>query len=191
MTSIQSPEYVVAIGASAGGLDPLREIMRIFPANLNAPIVIAMHSAPGSQLTEILNFGNSLSIVRLEDEQVLECGHIYVVPGAHHAFFKDGRISLSAVVDRSRYRPSIDALFTTLALEYREKAIAVVLSGQLDDGKRGAQIIYDLGGTTIVQCPEDAEFSSMPMSVIAFDHPETAVPAAELAHWLIDKIGTA
>jgi two-component system CheB/CheR fusion protein len=77
----------------------------------------------------------------------------------------------------------------TLAAEYGDRAIAVVLSGALKDGMRGAQIIYDMGGQTIVQDPREAEHAGMPNSVIFDDHQETVLSAAKLGEWLGNLIG--
>ncbi|MGZ2258092.1 chemotaxis protein CheB [Roseobacter sp. A03A-229] len=182
--------YVVAIGASAGGLTAIRELIAELPKGFAAPIVIGVHSEPSSQLTEILSGYSSLKIKKITDGDLLEPGWIYVVPGARHALFRNGRIQLSEVVQESGFRPSIDAMFMTLAAEYGEHGIAVVLSGMLKDGMRGAQVIHDLGGQTIVQDPADATHAGMPNSVIRHDHPEAVRSAAQLGIWLRDLVGT-
>jgi len=143
--------FVVAIGASAGGLAAINDLLAELPDGLNAPIVIAAHSEPASMLKEALQIHSSLKIKTVEDGEVLENGTVYIVPGAKHAFFRNGTLTLSTIVQDSGFRPSIDAMFMTLAAEYGERAIAVVLSGLLNDGMRGAQVIYDMGGRTIVQ----------------------------------------
>lgn len=77
----------------------------------------------------------------------------------------------------------------TLAAEYGENAVGVVLSGTMNDGMRGAQIIHDVGGQTIVQSPGDADYSSMPMQVIERDHPTKVGDAKALGAWLVEHIG--
>ncbi|WP_300037934.1 chemotaxis protein CheB [uncultured Roseobacter sp.] len=182
--------FVVAIGASAGGLKAIRALLTTLPEHLNAPIVIAMHSKPASQLTEILKIQCPLKIKRLEDAETLVPGQIYIVPGATHAFFRDGRVRLSEPVRNSGFRPSIDALFMTLAAEYKDRAIAVVLSGTMNDGTRGAQVIYDMGGRTVVQNPDDATFEGMPRNVILSDHPKKILSAEGLGEWIAKAVGT-
>ncbi|WP_299402507.1 chemotaxis protein CheB [uncultured Roseobacter sp.] len=181
--------YVVAIGASAGGLKAIQELIAELPADLDAPIVIGVHSEPSSKLTEILKSKSSLKIRKTMDGDILKKGWIYVVPGAKHALFQNQRIHLSDVVRDSGFRPSIDAMFMTLAAEYGGRGIAVVLSGTMKDGMRGAQVVYDMGGQTIVQDPEDAQHAGMPNSVIYNDHPETIRTASELGVWLRNLIG--
>lgn len=190
MSAPEKNPTVVAIGASAGGIEALRGLLSGLPHNLAAPIVIAMHSEVTSRLSEVLKIKSDLKIKVLEDGEALLAGIIYTVPGATHAFFRDGSVRLSEPVRDSGFRPSIDGLFMTLAAEYQDKAIAVVLSGTLNDGMRGAQIIYDMGGRTIVQKPEEAKYGSMPLNVIRSDHPEEVLSAQDLGKWLAQTIGT-
>ena len=181
-------QKVIAIGASAGGLQPLRDLLEVLPNDFDAPIVVAIHSAPNSFLTEVLQFaeGSGMKVRKVEDGDTLQNGVVHVVPGAKHAFVQNARLRLSGVVRDSGYRPSIDALFMTLASSHGENAVAVVLSGLMNDGMRGAQVIYDMGGTTIVQDPKDAEFAEMPKNVIRADHPRKVLAAEDLGHWLKD-----
>ncbi|SPH21595.1 Chemotaxis response regulator protein-glutamate methylesterase [Ascidiaceihabitans donghaensis] len=180
---------VVAIGASAGGVRAICDLIKERPAHLDAPIVIAVHSLPDSQLTEVLQAITPLPVKKVEDGDVLQNGCIHVVPGAKHVFFQNGALKLSQLVHDSGFRPSIDALFMTMAAEYGDRAVAVVLSGTLKDGMRGAQVIFDVGGRTIVQDPREAAFDGMPNSIIFNDHPEKVLPAADLGRWLTQELG--
>lgn len=189
MASADELKFVVAIGASAGGLAAIKDLISELPAELDAPIVIAVHSEPTSRLAEVLKLSSALPIKRVEDGEELRKGWMYIVPGATHAFFRNGGINLSDLVQNSGFRPSIDALFMTLAAEYGDKAVAVVLSGSMKDGMRGAQVVHDMGGQTIVQDPKDALHTGMPNSVILNDHPETVRSAKELGIWLGSLIG--
>jgi len=189
-TETKEWRFIVAIGASAGGLTAIEELLAELPGNLNAPVVVASHSMPESKLRQALQFRSTLNIKRVEDGERLEHSTVYVVPGAKHAFFRNGCLYLSDVVEDSGFRPSIDALFMTMAAEYGDRAIAVVLSGLLEDGMRGAQIIHDMGGRTIVQHPDDAAHPSMPASIIRHDHPIAIRTASELGTWLHSEVGT-
>lgn len=183
---------IVAIGASAGGLKAVQELLNVLPANFAAPIVLAIHSQPGSKLTEVLSLSrkDGPSICEIKDGDRLENGVVHVIPGGKHAFFKGESLQLSEVVRDSGFRPSVDALFMSLASTYGKNAVAVVLSGMLKDGMRGAQVVYDMGGVTIVQDPEDADYADMPQSVIRADHPQKVLSAQDLGHWLTELIGT-
>lgn len=181
---------MIAIGASAGGLSALKDLLAELPPGLDAPIVIAVHSNPASKLKESLQISSSLDIKTAKDGEILEKGIVYVVPGAKHAFFRNGGLRLSTVVRDSGFRPSIDALFMSMASEYGQKAIAVVLSGLMKDGMRGAQVIFDMGGRTIVQDPKDAQYASMPNGVIFNDHPDAILKASDLGRWIASTVGT-
>lgn len=189
MSEEYNPNYVVAIGASAGGLAAIEDLLSQLPLQINAPIVIAVHGGKNSILTKVLKFKSSLAIKEAEDGDILKKGTVYVAPGAKHVLFKNNTIILSKLVENSGFRPSIDAMFITMAAEYKERAIAVVLSGLLEDGMRGAQVIYDMGGRTIVQDPKEAKESGMPRSIILNDHPEEILPAAQLGTWLKEYVG--
>lgn len=183
---------VVAIGASAGGLEPLRELLGELPRDFAAPIIVAVHSGPDSQLKNTLDLFSDISIKICHAQSGIEPepGVVYVVPGAKHALLSHGKLEISDLVRDSGFRPSIDALFMTLATEYRDNAIAVVLSGTLNDGMRGAQVLYDLGGITLVQDPEDAKFASMPQSVVQANHPVEIISAKQIGKWLVESVGT-
>ena len=184
---------VVAIGASAGGLEALRELLSELPVHFPAPIIVAIHSQPSSKLAQVLSFDEArdggMKVREVKDGDTLEPGVVHVLPGATHAFFRQGGLRLSETVRDSGFRPSIDALFMSLASEYGADAIAVVLSGLMNDGMRGAQVIYDMGGITIVQDPRDADYAEMPQNVIRADHPSQVLSAKDLGVWLREAIG--
>jgi two-component system chemotaxis response regulator CheB len=184
---------VIAVGASAGGLDALRALLRELPKGFDAPIVVAIHSQPESQLARVLDFDaarGGMQVRIVQDGDALQPGIVHVLPGATHGFFRHGGIRLSQTVRNSGFRPSVDALFMSLASEYGSDGIAVVLSGTLNDGMRGAQVIYDMGGITLVQDPSDAHHAGMPQNVINADHPSEVLSATELGVWLRKAIGT-
>jgi two-component system chemotaxis response regulator CheB len=182
-------DFVVAIGASHGGLSAVRDLLAALPRNLRAPVIVALHGDSNSRLSEVLAFQNAQEVRKLEQGDSLQEGRIHVVPGGRHAYFRHGKLMLSEAVSGKGFRPSIDLLFMTMASEFGRHALGVILSGELKDGMRGAQIIYDLGGRTIVQDPSDAENSSMPNSIIFNDHPETIRSAEDLGTWLGELIG--
>jgi len=189
MSNSDTSDFVVAIGGSAGGFQAVELLLAELPRNLDAPVVIALHGSSESNLAQVLGVKKSLDIRALEPDVPLERGVIYIVPGARHAMFVNDVMHLSDHVSDSGFRPSIDALFMTLAAQYGKRAIGVVLSGMLKDGMRGAQVIYDMGGRTIVQNPTEAIYKSMPQSVINADHPRAILTAGELGEWLIREVG--
>ncbi|QUJ76404.1 chemotaxis protein CheB [Sulfitobacter albidus] len=190
MTHADAPDSLIVIGGSAGAQQPVQEMLAALPNPLAAPIIIALHSVPMSKLTELLQRNSHHDIRRVEDGDTPEAGVIHIVPGGRHAFLRAGKIRLSDEVEDSGFRPSIDMLFMTAAAQYGPGAIGVILSGMLKDGMRGCQVIYDLGGRSIVQNPDDALYDSMPAAVIRADHPRAILSASELSEWLISKVGT-
>jgi len=177
---------IVVIGCSAGGLEPLIELLREIPATFSYPIVVAFHGGPDSLLDQVLQFRDDIKITarKAVDGEKLVGRTVFLLPGAVHGLVIGDTLRLSPLVRESGFRPSIDALFMTTAANYQENTIGVVLSGTLKDGMRGAQVIYDMGGITIVQDPDEARYASMPQSVINADHPYKILEASELGKWL-------
>ena len=177
---------IVVIGCSAGGLEALIELLKEIPATFPFPIVVASHSGPESHLFAALHARKDIAIAikTVVDGEKLLGQTVFLLPGATHGLVIGDTLRLSPLVRESGYRPSIDALFMTTAAEYQENTIGVVLSGTMKDGMRGAQVIYDMGGITIVQDPDEARHASMPQSVINADHPHKILEASDLGKWL-------
>ncbi len=175
-----SPQVIV-IGASAGGLDPVREVVSQLPRDFPTPVFVAMHIpayAP-SPLPEILSRAGSLPALHPEDHSKTEAGHIYVAPPDHHLLIDDGFVAVKRGPKENGFRPSIDALFRSAAYSYGPGAVGVVLSGSLNDGTSGLWSIKRLGGTAIIQEPNGAQYPSMPRSVLEYVEPDyQASPSA-------------
>lgn len=164
---------VIAIGFSAGGLDPLREIVRSLPSDMKASVLITAHRSEDVQefyLVEVLS-GISLMPVKLaENGELIECGRIYVFkPGYHLTATPYGKIGLTLGPKIEGFRPSINELFRTVGETFKKRSIGVVLSGCLYDGTIGLLALKKNGGTTIVQDLEEAEFPWMPLSALQAD----------------------
>jgi two-component system chemotaxis response regulator CheB len=177
-----SATHAVVLGASAGGVESLREVVGALPADFPAPVFVVLHipAYQASSLPEILNFSGVLHACHPEDGAKIETGRIYVAPPDHHLLIERERVVVQKGPKENRFRPSIDALFRSAAYNYGPKAIGVVLSGALDDGTSGLWTIQRLGGTTIVQEPNDARFESMPLSALSQVKVDHTVPAKEI-----------
>ncbi|MFO0749073.1 MAG: EAL domain-containing protein [Myxococcota bacterium] len=161
------PEYVVALGASAGGLEALRPLVaRLRPNGKNAYIV-AQHIAPhhDSVLTELLARETELTVETAVQGHRLAPDHVYVVPPDRDVLVRRGRIVLQPASELGP-KPSIDALLSTLAAELKERAVCVILSGTGTDGTHGSRAIKEAGGLVIAQHPHSARHDGMPGSVI-------------------------
>ncbi|HEX6457767.1 MAG TPA: chemotaxis protein CheB [Thermoleophilaceae bacterium] len=159
---------LVAIGASAGGVEALRELVAELPLELPAALVVVMHLLPTgtSMLPAILARSGKLPATAGQHGEQLERGHIYVAPPDHHLLVVDGRAQLSHGPRENGHRPAIDPLFRSVARAYGERAIGIVLSGTLDDGAAGLWMLRERGGATIAQDPADALYGGMPQSAI-------------------------
>jgi two-component system chemotaxis response regulator CheB len=180
-------KHLVVIGTSAGGLDALRSLAAALPADFPAAICIVMHTAPQSPgvLHEILGRAGVLPVVSPRNFQRIAAGHIYVAPPDFHLIVEPRRLRITKGPKENRFRPAIDPLFRSAAQVFGPMAIGVVLTGSLDDGTAGLWAIKQLGGTAIVQDPQEALYPSMPQSAIRHVKVDHVVRIAELAPLLV------
>ena len=176
------PERVIGVAASAGGVEALRRLVAALPENLDAAICIVLHIPPTgrSLLAPILDRDTNLTVRLAEDGAPLRRGVIYVAPADHHLLVRNDRIELSRGPKENGVRPAADPLFRTLARSWGERAVAVVLSGALDDGAGGAVAIAQGGGRVIVQDPEDALVPGMPLAALAVTEPFAVATVDEI-----------
>src|SRR5688572_23767092 len=176
---------VVVIGASAGGLQALSNILAELPAQLRAAILAVVHTPPErtSNLPAVLSRAGAVPVQFVTRDQVLECGHVYVAPPDYHVLATQIGATLNHGPKENGFRPAIDPLFRSAAKIYGPRAMGVILSGALDDGAYGLKLIKDAGGIAVVQDPEEAVVQSMPLSAlrnVAVDHILTASAIAQL-----------
>jgi two-component system chemotaxis response regulator CheB len=135
-------------------------------------------------LPAILSRAGTLPATHAVDGDQIAPGHIYVAPPDHHVEVDGGMLRVTRSPRENGVRPSIDVLFRSVARERRGNAVAVVLSGTLDDGTSGLRAVRQSGGRTVVQDPDDADFPGMPRSATLYGNPEFIVPLAEMADTL-------
>ncbi|MCX6212904.1 chemotaxis protein CheB [Spirosoma sp.] len=174
---------IVVIGASAGGVYALRELVAGLPHALPATIFIVQHIAADapSYLPRILNYAGNIIVIQPVDGEPIQRGHIYVAPPDHHLLIENETMLVKRGPKENRFRPSIDALFRSAAYCYGPRVIGVVLTGLLNDGTSGMWTVKRLGGVSVIQEPEEALYPSMPESVrenVVVDH---SVPISEMA----------
>lgn len=160
---------IIAIGASAGGVETLKQLVKGLPADLPAAVFVVLHLSPysSSALPIILSRAGSLKAVHPEDGETIQPGKIYVAPPNRHLLIESGLVRLSYGPKENGTRPAVDPLFRTAAAAYGNLVIGVVLSGTLDNGTVGLLAIKRCGGIAIVQDPEEALYESMPRNAIA------------------------
>jgi two-component system, chemotaxis family, protein-glutamate methylesterase/glutaminase len=159
---------VVAVGASAGGVEALTHFAAGLPPDLPYAVLVVLHMAVGapSVLARIMDRSGPLPTAEAVDGEPLEPGTIRVAVPNRHLLTYDRRIALSEGPTENGHRPAINALFRSVALNFGPRAVSVLLSGVLDDGTLGTAAIRSRGGTTIAQSPDDALFPAMPLSAI-------------------------
>lgn len=159
---------IIVIGASAGGVEALTQLVKHLPPKLSAAIFVVLHfpSNSSSVLPKILNRSGPLKACQPTDGEAIQHGRIYVAPPDYHLLVKRGYIHLASGPRENGHRPAIDPLFRTAARYYGRRTVAVVLSGNLDDGTAGLQAVKQQGGIAVVQDPEEALFPGMPRSAI-------------------------
>jgi len=172
----------IVVGASAGGIRALTQLLRGVPADLPAAILTVVHipAHSPSALPRILSDAGPLPARAAEDGEPLVKGRIYVAPPDRHLVVERDRLRLTRGPRENRARPAIDALFRSAAVELGPRVIGVVLSGVLDDGTAGLWAVKDRGGVAIVQQPAEAEHPDMPRNAlehVAIDH---VLPTAQI-----------
>ncbi|THV16758.1 CheR family methyltransferase [Rhizobium rhizophilum] len=178
---------VVGIGASAGGIEALGRFFDAMPVDNGCSFVVVLHLDPEleSQLAQVLSAHTAMPVTQVTNGTVLAPDHIYVIAPATDLIVCNGMLHITE--PSAKHGHPIDVLFTSLARDQGEKAIAVVLSGTGSNGTEGLRAVRAEGGMSLVQMPESAQFDGMPTSAILAgmaDHilaPE-AMPDAIIAY---------
>ena len=178
---------IITLGASAGGVEALADLISRLPADLPAAIFVVLHiPAYGtSVLPAILSRRVALPARHAVDGETFHTGQIYIAPPDHHLLVSAGQVHLTRGPAENGHRPAIDTLFRSAARAYGERVAGVVLSGSLDDGTAGLQAVKMRGGVALVQDPNEALFSSMPRSAMENVAVDYVQPLAEMAVTII------
>ena len=173
---------IVVIGASAGGVEALMQVVRGFPADFPAAVFVVLHLSPTatSRLADILTRSGPLEAINATDGSPIEPGCSVIAPPDFHLVIRPGRVELSRGPRENHTRPAVDPLFRSAARAYGNRVIGVVLSGALYDGTAGLLAIQARGGATIVQDPADAAVESMPRTALRLVDADHVLPAAEI-----------
>ncbi|MDB5326305.1 MAG: chemotaxis protein CheB [Phycisphaerales bacterium] len=176
----------IVIGASAGGVEALREVVAQLPKDLSAPVFVVLHIPPfvASSLPRILSRSGPLNAIHPKDGTVIKPGTIYVAPPDHHLLIEGPHIAVKRGPKENRFRPSIDALFRSAAYTYGPRAIGVVLSGVLDDGTSGLWSVERLGGISVIQDPSEARFEDMPRYALEYVNVKYTLPSTQIGSLL-------
>ncbi len=167
-TSAEVLPHVIGIGSSAGGLEALSQFVAGLPLHLGCIYVIAQHMSAThrSLMAEILARETSVPVREIQNEETPKPDTIYIIPPGNNLTFKNGRFHLTIPSPEVAPKPSINMLFQSMAEEFDERAVGIILSGTGSDGTRGLRAIKSAGGVTYVQLPETAKYDGMPRSAI-------------------------
>lgn len=162
---------VVGVGASAGGLDAFKRLIRAIPENAGVAYIFVQHLEPShdSMLVEILQKVSSIPVQEITNNVRVEPNRVYVIPSNKLLTANDGRLELSPRAPKGEKNMPIDLFFSSLAEVHQSHAIGVVLSGTATDGTQGLKAIKEHGGFTFAQEPQSSAYSGMPQSAIDAD----------------------
>lgn len=182
-TETASPRHeIIVIGASAGGVEALMELVRALPADLPAALFVVLHvpSDGVSVLPRILGRTGRLPAFHPENMAPILPGRIYVAPPDKHLLVDQGFVRVVLGPRENGHRPSVDPLFRSAARAYGPQVVGVVLSGSGDDGTSGLLAVKRGGGIAVVQDPKTAFSPGMPRSAAEFVAVDHSVPLAEM-----------
>ena len=187
MTAI-SPNYVVGIGGSAGGLSAYKSFFDALPPDTGMAFVVISHINPAanSQLAEILSLHTKMTVVVAASRMKVQANEVYVIPGNADLLLEDQ--TLIVISPRNRRNTQIDLFFSSIALAMGPRAVGIVFSGYEGDGAAGCQRIKAAGGTTFAQ-DATAEVSSMPLRAQATGSIDFVLPANEMPAELLKMVG--
>jgi two-component system, chemotaxis family, protein-glutamate methylesterase/glutaminase len=174
---------VVALAASAGGIAAIGHILESLPAGFPAAIVVVQHLDPRhrSLMAEILRRRTHLQVLQAAEGDQIRPGTVHIAPPDRHLLVnRDGSLSLTQSELVHFVRPSADLLFESVAASFKDRAIAVVLTGTGSDGSLGIGAIKKMGGTVIAQNQESAEFFGMPAAAIKSGHADFILRLEEI-----------
>lgn len=182
----------VVIGASAGGVAALMQVLGSLPADFPLPLVMVLHlrADAGHYLADILDRHTPLQVRQAEEKEHLRPGAAYLAPPNYHLLIEEDRSLALSVDERVNYaRPAVDVLFETAANAFGAGLVGVVLTGANTDGARGAARIKAAGGVVLVQDPNEAEASAMPLAAVEATTPDRVLSLAEIGPLLVTLAG--
>ncbi len=190
--SMESPAtpYVVGIGASAGGLEPLERFFENVPEDSGMAFVLIQHLSPDfrSLMDEILGRKTKLPIHAAENGMRVEPNRIYLIPPKKEMMISNGKLLLTEREPEQDLSLPIDVFFKSLAQDCGRRAVAIVLSGGGTDGSRGVRAVHDAGGLVLVQNEESAQFDGMPRTARDAGVADWVLPPEEMPRALADHV---
>ena len=198
MTKVKATKFIVmknrdiiVIAASIGGFATLKKLVAAWPSDLPASVFIVLHiDAQPSNLLQLLQAECNLLVKQAEHQDDIQQSVIYVAPADRHLLIQKGKIILSVAPKENSARPAADALFRSAAIGYGSRVIGIVLTGDLDDGAAGLQLIHACGGLAVVQEPAECSAPGMPRNAIRAVKTAVVAPIAILGWTVLQLVET-
>jgi two-component system chemotaxis response regulator CheB len=179
---------VVVIGASAGGIAAVAELLFRLPADLPAIVGVVIHrgdKAP-SDWSQVLAKNTKLRVIEPASGTLATQSVVYVAASDHHMTFRHNAVFLDQMPKEHHTRPAVNPLFASAALTYGPRVLGIVLTGGGSDGTQGLRSITTAGGLSLVQNPDEARNPSMPQHALVYDDVSAALGVDELAAAIIE-----
>lgn len=185
--NLPTPRFaVVGIGTSAGGVAATKQFFENTASDSGMAYVVVLHLSEDheSHLAQILQTVTKMPVLQVNKVTTVEPNHVYIIPPAKHILLDDGQLRLIEPEHVRGRRVPIDLFFRSLAEAYGKNAVAVVLTGTGSDGTLGLERVKEMGGFTVVQDPEEAEYDGMPRSAIGSGLIDFVLPISEIPNKL-------
>jgi len=187
---VKTSERIIAVGASTGGTEAIREVLEQMPPDAPA-VVITQHIPPAFSrpFAERMNRSSAMAVCEAADGQLIVPGHAYIAPGGRHlTVVRDGARYVCRINDappENRHRPSVDVLFRSVAQNAGHNAVGALLTGMGDDGARGLLTLRQAGAHTLAQDEASSVVWGMPGSAVKLQAPEQVLPLERIAGQLL------
>jgi two-component system CheB/CheR fusion protein len=186
---------VVGLGASAGGIQALKEFFKHVPKESGMAYVVILHISPEheSKLAEILQINSPIPVTQVKQREKIQPNHVYVVPPSHNLAMADGHLTLTDKIGVQDRRSPVDLFFRTLAETNEERGVSVILSGTGANGSLGIKRVKEHGGVSFAQDPDEAEYDDMPSNAIATGMVDYVLPVGDIPAKIIsykEHLGT-
>jgi len=188
MQTAEEPSFlIVAVGASAGGLEAFIELLKPLPRNPGMAFVLIPHLDPKhkSAMTELMSRATAMEVLQVRDGMRVSPNCVYVIPPNSTMTIQNGVLRLAERERESAPPMPIDTFFRSLAVDCRNNAIGIILSGTATDGTLGIAAIKNEGGITFAQDARSAKYPGMPNSAVAGGHIDFVLRPVDIAHELM------
>src|SRR6185503_5110672 len=173
---------IVGIGASAGGIQALKDFFANVPKDSGIAYVVILHMSPEheSRLAEVLQTTSQIPVTQVKQRVKVVPDHVYVIPPNQNLAMTDGHLKLTDMIGVEERRSPVDLFFRTLAETNDSRAVSVILSGTGSNGSMGLKRIKEYGGVAFVQDPNEAQYMDMPRNAIATGLVDYVLPVADI-----------